>query len=1103
MRRSAGFMALAILLVLVSLGAASQMWAQVTASSSSVTFGSVAVGVPTGNTQTLSFTISGVTLGGVAAVTQGAANLDYTITGGTCASGSVANCTVAVQFLPTAAGTRLGAVVLTDQSTPPITLIAVPLIGIGTGPVVAFGPGTITTIAGPGTGAGLNLPNGIGLDGAGNLYVADTYNQAIRKITPGGVISTIAGGNGAGFSGDGGPATAAQFYYPGPVRADGAGNLYFADYGNNRLRMISPAGIITTVAGGGPVCTQATDSIGDGCPATSATLSQPWGTVSDGAGNLYIGDFGDNVIRMVSPAGIITTVAGGGTGCQQQTDPLGDGCPATSASLNGPQLGAMDSAGNLYITDMNNNVVRMVAPGGIITTVVGKYPSGCGYAGDNLPATLAQICYPQEVAVDAAGNLYITDGGNYPNQGQGYGVIRKVTPGGIISTVAGNGSQGYSSDGGPATSAQMNGPWDIAVDGLGNLYIVDAYNNAIRKVNVSSAPSLTFASTDYNAVSAAQDVTVENLGNASLAFASIVPAPNFTLGGADTNCGSALDPAASCVLGIEFAPMATGVINGSVVLTDNATPAIQTIGLQGTAVPAPQSITFAGPGNQTYGVAPITLTASATSGLPVVFARLSGPATISGPTLTITGSGTVVLQAIQSGNTDWAAALPVTEAITVAQAPLTVTVAPSSYARAVGAANPTFTGTVVGVVNGDVTAGKLTITYSSAAGASSPVGSYPVTATISGSAAASYSLTVNPGTLNVWATGIDLIESGVSVTGTPSSGGTIQVADTASNQGIVNAPATSTWFYLTTSPTAQSGTYLGSRAVPTLAAQGATSSGSTTLTLPSGIAGTYYILACANSASGGPTESNRTNNCSASLAISVAGPDLAESAVSVTGTFTSGGAVQATDTATDSGGTAPASTTYFYLTTSATAQSGTLMGTRSVPTLAAGNLSTATTNLTLPAGLNGTYYVVACANSAYGGFAESNRANNCSGSAAIVVAGPDLAESAVSVTGTLASGGAIQVTDTATDSGGTAPASTTYFYLTTSAAAQSGSYLGGRGVPSLATGISSTATTNLTLPAGLKGTYYIVVCANSGSATFVESNRANNCSGSAAMVITH
>ena len=299
-------------------------------------------------------------------------------------------------------------------------------------------------------------------------------------------------------------------------------------------------------------------------------------------------------------------------------------------------------------------------------------------------------------------------------------MVRKVAPNGIITTVAGTGTLGYGNNGnGPATSIAMDSPEDIAVDGLGNLYVPEVLNMIVRKIDVFDAPSLSFASTYYDAASAAQDIAVLNLGNASLTFNSISTAPNFSLGGFDTSCGTSNPPlalAASCTLGIEFAPITVGSITGSVILTDNslnASSAEQTIALGGTATPAPQTISFNQLPNVTYGVSPITLTATASSGLPVSYS-VTGPASVNNSTgqLTITGAGSVTVTAAQSGSTDYTAATPVLVGFTVYQAPLTVTVSPSSYSRAVNTANPTFTGTVSGAVNNDLNTGSIAVTYS-------------------------------------------------------------------------------------------------------------------------------------------------------------------------------------------------------------------------------------------------------------------------------------------------------------------------------------------------------------------------------------------------------
>jgi trimeric autotransporter adhesin len=334
--------------------------------------------------------------------------------------------------------------------------------------------GIITTVAGdgtpgfsgdggPATSAQLSSPLGVAVDGAGNLYIADSSNNRLRKVSPAGIITTVAGNGAFSYSGDGGPARSALLWNPEGAAVDGAGNLYVADTHNNRVRKVSAAGIITTIAGNG-----AYGGSGDGGPATSAELAGPLGLAVDGSGNLYIADYDNIRVRRVSPAGTITTVAGNGVGGYS-----GDGGPANAAQLNRPSGVAVDGAGNLYIADVSNSCIRQVSPTGIISTVAGN--GTLGYSGDGGPATHAALSDPWAVAVDGAGNLYIADTYNQR--------IRKVSPAGIISTVAGNGAAGYSGDGGPATSAQLYFPEGVAVDGAGNLYIADTNNYRIRKVS--------------------------------------------------------------------------------------------------------------------------------------------------------------------------------------------------------------------------------------------------------------------------------------------------------------------------------------------------------------------------------------------------------------------------------------------------------------------------------------------------------------------------------------------------------------------------------------------------------------------------------------------
>src|SRR5208282_3015356 len=341
--------------------------------------------------------------------------------------------------------------------------------------------------------------------------------------------------------------------------------------------------------------------------ATSAELNSPYGVAVDSAGNLYIVDYDNQRIRKVDASGIITTVAGNGTGGYS-----GDNGPATSAELFEPYSVAVDSAGNLYIVDFGNGRIRKVDTGGIITTVAGN--GTFSYNGDNIPATSAALG-PSGVTVDSAGNLYIADINN--NR------IRKVDASGIITTVAGNGTFGYNGDNIAATSAELENAFGVAVDSAGNLYIADSSSNRIRKVNVSTL-ALSFGSVNVGQTSAAQSVAVSDVGNAPLNFSSILPSANFVLQSVGNDCvaGTPLAVGATCEVGVAFAPTMPGnPLTGTVTVSDDAFNTPQAVSLSGTGTPAavsfsPTSLVFP---NTTMGLSSepmsVTLTNSGTGAL--------------------------------------------------------------------------------------------------------------------------------------------------------------------------------------------------------------------------------------------------------------------------------------------------------------------------------------------------------------------------------------------------------------------------------------------------------------------------------------------------------
>jgi serine/threonine protein kinase/sugar lactone lactonase YvrE len=313
---------------------------------------------------------------------------------------------------------------------------------------------------GPATAAPLEEPTDLAVDDTGALYIADPIDQRVRRVDSSGEITTIAGSGTAGFSGDGGAAVAAQLAFPQAVTTR-HGAVYVADVGNQRIRYVGRDGVITTVVGAGAPYPA------DGGPATAGYLQDPASAEPGPDGALYIADASNHRIRKVDAAGVITTVAGTGVAGDS-----GDGGPATAARIGEPIGATVDPAGNLYFTDMSNDRVRKVATDGTITTVVGTGREGS--EGDGGPANEAEANSPVDLTVGGDGSLYVAELDGHR--------VRRVDPAGVITTVAGNGTKGFAGDGGPATQAMLYSPTSVDVTADGTLYIADRNNRRVRKV---------------------------------------------------------------------------------------------------------------------------------------------------------------------------------------------------------------------------------------------------------------------------------------------------------------------------------------------------------------------------------------------------------------------------------------------------------------------------------------------------------------------------------------------------------------------------------------------------------------------------------------------
>lgn len=723
--------------------------------------------------------------------------------------------------------------------------------------------GTIDSVAGsptatgtfPANGSGgpaldfmLNSPAGLALDENANLYVGipvaiagiyegGTISPLIREISSsptqnyiydvaGDVANTIAPGNG-----DGGPAHTTGLSAPQGIRSDASGDLYFAD-ATAVLRIDSQSTDADVIAGS----YSQSGYTGDGGPAVAATFLAPEGIALDGTKNVFITDIVSNVVRMIyqggtvpkilqealtaqslpaPTAGYIYTVVGGGTSSAD------NGISPTAAQLNGPYGVFVDGNEDVYVTDGGNyRVLRIDGTTGLLTRIAGQYGVGCssGNCGDGGPATDATFAYPEDVSVDDAGNVFISD--------YSASAIRKIDSSGTISLIAGTElSSGFSGDGGPATSALLGIPNYITLDSAGNLYFTDDGNNDLRviygvatiyrpqTITFATIPTqtygvkpLTLSATDPSGsaivykvdsgpatvsgstltITGAGTVTVEADVAAGSGYAAASATQSFTVNPAvlSVTAGDLSrqygQPNPSLTSDYSFsgfvdADTPSSVVTGAPSLTTNCpttTPSGQTcpivitqgtlsagtnyslVFLNGTLTIAGgelQTITFpALPASVTYGVAPLPLGATSNSGLPITY-TVSPPANaqVSGSSLSILAAGSFTITASQAGNSTYGAATPVTQTITVSQAPLTV--AASNLTRIQGIANPSLTYTISGFVNGDTQSNAVSGTpvLATTATIDSPIANYPITITQGTLLAKNYTFTFVNGILSV------------------------------------------------------------------------------------------------------------------------------------------------------------------------------------------------------------------------------------------------------------------------------------------------------------------------------------------------------------------
>ena len=965
-------------------------------------------------------------------------------------------------------------------------------------------PGSFSGDGGLASAAGLNFPSGIAFDASGNLYIADTGNNRVRKVDGNGIITTVAGNGLAGFSGDGSEATSAELSSPSAVAVDAAGNLYindgvagsyyFPNYGNHRVRKVDASGIITTIVGNGVA-----GFSGDGEAAINALLNYPSGLAFDGDGNLFIADRGNNRIRMVGADEKIVTVVGNGW-----NGVIGDGNSAILAMLDSPSGLAIDAAENLFISDTQNNRIRKVDADGIITTFagIGDDPALSG-TGDGEPASGAQIYSPEGIAVDAGGNLYIADG-----------TIRKVDAAGIITTVAGNGAMGpgYSGDGGPATSAQLSDPHGVAVDAVGNMYISDTGNNSIRKVNTNGIITTVVGNgTSYVGVlNHPLGITVDADGNLYIAdtYNNVVrrlsPTGILTTVAGNGSASFSGDGGLAIKAGLD-APSAVVVDSaGNLYILDAYNQRVRRVINRYIS-------TIAGNGmwNNTYEYGTFSGDGGAATS-----AGLSFPKEQFSLGLAVDFDGNVYIA--DNGNNR------------VRRVGLSVHASAGRNQSVMAEASGTIDVTLDGSGSSDADGDPLTYSWTGSFGTASgiaptvtlDVGNWDVNLIVDDGHGDSATDSVS---INVTAPNSPAADLVVSDLSSPTTallpGQTLSAATTVMNQGNLNAGSSKVAFSLSTDQVYGNGDDIPLSAVLSVGALAVDGSytASTSLIAPSAtLLDDYYLCAMTDSTlliNEGYHEDNNTQ-CTGST-IAVSRPDLVMTDVTPAAATVNQGAILYVGNTVTNQGMMPSgySSVQFRLSLNeefGDADDVVLTGTRLVPTLGAGASSTGSTRLTVPWTTPPHGYYL-CAKADYTGstVVEIDEDNNvlCSPTQ-VTVPGPDLVVSALRTRVTsIKAGSQIYIYNSITNQGGSiAGSSVVAFYLSSNTMYGDGDDIASpttRTIGSLAIGARSALPTYVKIPASTPaGIYYMCVRADDAD-TMDESDETNNVSCTATTFTVH